>query len=179
MLSTKLPLHEWCIVLLFCTILLILAAFALGRQKSVPIVTIPSESPVTFLQVKVKGQVAKPGTYRLPLHSNLKELMEFAEPLPSADLSQLKWRRQLQDGQTIHVPEQHWITIQMTGAVQQPGPLKILSGTRCCELADQLQVLPEADLRPLRKKNRFLREGESLDIPLRKLKKSQSQNKEK
>ena len=35
------------------------------------------------------------------------------------------------EGQRIHIPERHEITIQVTGAVQQPGPVKILSGTRC------------------------------------------------
>jgi hypothetical protein len=166
----KLPLHEWCVILLFCTILLLLAGFALGREKPIPIPLSSSESTPSVLQVKIEGQVAKPGLYRFPLHTTVRELVEQAEPLPSADLSCVKWRKQLRDGQTVHIPERHWITIHLAGAVQEPGPLKILSGTRCCELADQLDVLPEADLKSLRKKKRFLQEGDLLDVPFLKKK---------
>jgi protein involved in polysaccharide export with SLBB domain len=172
--SSKLPLHEWCIILLFCAILLALAGFALGRQKQIPpsSASIPFlESQVTVLKVKIEGQVAKPGQYRLPLNISLAELVEQAQPLPSADLSQLKMRRKLKDGQTIHIPERRWITIQVAGAVQEPGPLKILSGTRCCEIAEQLKVLPEADLKSIRQKKRFLEEGDFIEIPFKKAKK--------
>lgn len=166
----KLPLHEWCIILLFCTILLLLAGFALGHEKSIPVTSSSSESIPSVLQVKIEGQVAKPGLYRFPLRTTIKELVEQAEPLPSADLSYVKWRKQLRDGQTIHIPERHEITIHLAGAVQEPGPLKILSGTRCCELADQLNVLPEADLKSLRKKKQFLQDGDVIEIPFLKKK---------
>jgi hypothetical protein len=170
MMSSKLPLHEWCIILLFCAILLVLAGFALGKKKQLPSLTISTEAPLTVLQVKIEGQVAKPGLYRLPLRRSLKEIIDQAQPLPSADLSQLKWRRKLRDGQTIHIPERHWITIQIAGEVQQPGPLKIMSGTRCCELADQLKTLPTADLNSLRKKKRFLQEGDLVEVSAKKVK---------
>ncbi len=164
--SPYLPLHEWCVIILFCVILLILAGFALGNQKRLP-PSLPSEPVLTTLQVKIMGQVAKPGVYRLPLKATVKELLEQAQPLSSADLSQVKERRQLRDGQTIHIPERHWITIEITGAVQQPGPLTVLSGTRYCELADQLEVLPEAELKFLRKKKSFLKEGAVIEVPLK------------
>src|SRR5215211_359741 len=105
--KTKLPIHEWCIILLFCFILLALAGFAFIQPKSmgtsIAFVLPPEEA--TVLQVKIEGQVAKPGLYRLPLDATLKQLLEQAEPLPTADLSQLNWRRKLRDGQTLHIPE--------------------------------------------------------------------------
>lgn len=167
--TTKLPVHEWCIILLFCLILLVLAGFAFGRSKPVIDTTmLAPPPPITALQVKIEGQVAHPGSYQLPLHATLKQLLEQAQPLPSADLSQLNWRRKLRDGQTLHIPERRLMTINVAGAVQQPGPLQILSGTRCCELVDQLQVLPEADLTALRKKRSFLQEGDLIEVPIKK-----------
>lgn len=165
--TTKLPLHEWYIVLIFCLILLALAGFALVRPKSPPpLVPLPLISEeITVLQVKIEGQVAKPGLYRLPLHTTLKELLKQAEPLASADLSQLNWRRRLRNGQTIHIPKRYSITIHLTGAVEQPGPLEILSGTRYCELADQLLALPNADLKAMRKRTSFVQEGECIEVP--------------
>jgi hypothetical protein len=165
---TKLPVHEWCIVLLFCLILLVLAGFALGRSKPIPVsIPLPKQAPVTVLEVKIEGQVAKPGLYRLPLHATVNELLKQAEPLPSADLSQFHGKRKLRNEQTLYIPERHLITIQVTGAIMQPGYLQILSGTRYCELADQLQILPEADLKAIRKKKSFIREGDSIEIPIK------------
>jgi hypothetical protein len=172
---SKLPFHEWCMILLFCAILLILAGFALGRQKHLP-APASLEQRETILQVRIEGQVAKPGLYRLPPCTLQKELIEQAQPLPTADLSQVKWRSQLRDGQTIHIPKRHEITIQIIGAVQQPGPMTILSGTRCCELTEQLHVLPEADLHPICKKKRFLQEGDIIEIPFKKQKKKSKTN---
>lgn len=168
--AAKLPIHEWCIILLFCLILLALAGFALNRPKpAFAADPLPAEPIATLLEVRVEGQVAKPGLYRLPFQAKLKDLLEQAQPLPSADLSQLNWRRKLRNGQTLHVPERRIITIQLAGAVRQPGPLSILSGTRCCELADQLPVLPEADLKAMRKKRRFLQEGDYIEIPIKRV----------
>lgn len=175
----KLPLHEWIIVLLFCFILLLLAGFALGRPKAQPPYIEPPPlkfNPISFqkpkkataLQVKIEGEVTYPGHYRLPLHATVKELLEQAEPLASADLSQLHWRRRLRQDQTVRIPKRHLITIQISGAVKHQGPLEIFSGTRFCELADQLTVLPDADLKAMRKKRSFVQEGAHIEIPFQK-----------
>lgn len=176
--TTKLPVHEWCIILLFCSILLALAGFAWGRPKSVidSIALAPQSSLAKVLQIKIEGQVAKPGLYYLPLRATLKELFEQAQPLPSADLSQFKGRRKLRDGQTIFVPERHFITIQIAGAVRQPGSLKILSGTRYSELADQLEILPEGDLKPILRKKSFVHEGDCIRVPSKKKRQTKKVN---
>lgn len=172
--TTKLPLHEWVIVLLFCLILLALTGFALVRPKPLPPSSVPLPSiseEATVLQIKIEGQVSKPGLYRLPLNATMKKLLEQAEPLASADLSQLNWRRRLCNGQTIQIPERHPIIIHLTGAIEQPGPLEILSGTRYCELADQLPALTDADLKAMRKKKSFVQEGECIDVPFKRKRK--------
>lgn len=168
--TSKLPFNEWCIILLFCLILLALSVFAFMERKIVPAPR-PSELQATVLEVKIEGEVANPGLYQLPLKSTLKELLEKAQPLPTADLSQVSGRRRLRDGQTIRIPERQWITIQIAGMVPQPGPMKILSGTRMHELAAELQVLPEADMKALKKRKSFLKEGEIVDVPAKKPKK--------
>lgn len=179
----KLPLYEWCIITLFCAILLVLATLAFGRQEhTVP--AAPPSPPPAGMQIKVEGEVANPGIYELPLTGTLKELLAQAQPLPNADLSQLNWRRRLRDGQTIRIPVRKPITITIAGAVVEPGPMEILSGTRYQELADQLQVLPEADMTVLRKRRRIIQEGDVVTIPVKKKKgeksiKSKEKNKKK
>lgn len=171
--TAKLPLHEWCIIVLFCLVLLALAGFAWLRPK--PVLETPSFTSIpaaTALQIKIEGQVAKPGLYRFPLKTTLKQLLEQIEPLPSADLSKFNRRRKLHDGQTLYIPERHPINIEVSGAVLQPGPLQILSGTRCCELADQLQALPEADLNAMRKKRGYIQEGDVIKVAYKKISKS-------
>lgn len=179
--SPKLLIHEWCVILLFCAILLVLAGFVvIGKQNPLPAplsfsesqMTISSNSLDSVVYIKIEGQVLNPGLYPLSSNTSLKELLKQAQPLPSADLSQLKWRRKLHDGQTIRIPERVWMTVQITGAVQQPGPLKILSGTRVCEILEYLQVLPEADIKLISKKQRFVQAGEVIKIPLKKQRKN-------
>lgn len=164
------PLHEWIIVLLFCLILLVLAGFALSRPKPSPraISSYSIPEKITVLQVKIEGEVAKPGRYRLPLQATMKELLEEAEPLASADLSQMNYRRRLRNDQTIHVPKRRIMTVQVTGAVEHSGPFEILSGTRYFELAEQLAFLPDADLKAVRKRRSFIQEGQRIDIPFQK-----------
>lgn len=169
--GTKLPLHEWLIILLFCSLLLGLTAIALIKPKPV-FDSISSRNekiiPSDVMQIKVEGYVAKPGFYQLPYQTTLKKLLEMVEPASSADLSELNYRKKLRDGQTIIIPERKIITIQVTGAVQEPGALKILSGTRCCDLADQLKLLPEADIKALKRKNRFVKGGDMIEVQFQK-----------
>lgn len=169
-----LPIHEWLIVLLFCAILLILCGYAwLGRKtcpqipsrfQSSELVVSTAQAP-KVLHIKIEGEVSKPGTYELPLNSTLQEVLDLAKVLPTADLSDVKWRRKLRDGQTIRIPERRWITIEVLGAVVQPGARRVLSGTRVCELLEQIAMLPDADCKPLKKKRQYIQEGDRLVVP--------------
>lgn len=170
----RLPFHEWSIIILFCAILLSLAAHAfLGRGK----ITIPAEftrdvkkenSLDEQIQVKVIGEVQKPGLYEISSTSTLKNLLDLVQPLPTADLSQLKWRRKLRNGQTIRVLKGNPITIRVTGAVQEPCSLEILSGTRVCELADRIAFTSESDVKAFTQKKRYLHDGDEVNVPFKK-----------
>lgn len=173
----KLPVYEWTIILLFSAILVVLSAFALLRSKPTPSdYVLPSIPPSTFIEVWVSGQVADPGLYKLPLKCTLKYLLELAIPLESADLSELNYRRKLHDGQKIHIPERVLITIYVSGAVEEEGAVQVLSGTRYNELGKQLKMLPDADLKTINQKTRFVKEGETILIPFKKAKKCCKKN---
>lgn len=162
-----LPVHEWSIIVLFCALLLLLAAFALGGASKGGDKTLCPPPKQTFLQVRIEGAIAHPGIHQLPLRTTLKHLIEQAKPLSTADLSQLNMRRKLYDGQTIRIPSRHPIKIVVTGAVKNPGHMEIESGTRFCDLVEELELLPEADLKSVRKKRGFVLEGENVHIPLK------------
>lgn len=166
MIQPKLPLHEWLIVLLFCSILLLLSFFSIfGSSSHKTIPSTSSKSPAFLsLEVTIEGAVYCPGTYEMPLKSSLDNLLEIAQPLPIADLSQLNKRRQLIDGQIVKIPEKKWITIYLEGEVEHPGPFQLLSGTRCYELVDQIDFKPEADKNHLKRMRRYLKEGETVKI---------------
>lgn len=174
--TRSLPLHEWIIIVLFCLILMALSAYALAGQRKIPVPKVEEVRKIV-LEVKIGGEVAHPGTYSLPLKSTMKELLAQAEPLSSADLSQLNYRKKLRDGQVINIPTRAWITIQLAGMVEEPGPLKILSGTRIQELVGQLKLLPEADAKALSKRRSFLFEGDTLNVPAKKIRKSKKSKK--
>lgn len=176
MAKNKLPFHEWAIVSLFGLILLALAGYAWVRPKpgldSISLAPLPPSS--ILLRVNVEGQVIKPGAYDMPRNATIKMLLEEVQPLPKADLSQLNRRKKLRDGQTIHIPERRPIIIHIKGAVKNPGKKEILSGTRYCELADQLEITPEADLNSIRRRKSYIQEGESIEIPAKKRKNKKS-----
>ncbi|MFI0434199.1 MAG: hypothetical protein ACH350_00540 [Parachlamydiaceae bacterium] len=171
--AKHLRLHEWVIVLLFCLILLALAGFAIGRSKpSLPgLKPLAISDEITVLEVKIEGEIRKPGLYRLPRHATMNDLLIQSEALPSADLSVLNWKRRLRNNQTVIVPKRRLISITIKGAVEQPGVMQILSGTRYCHLVDLLPLLPEADLTNMRKKQRFVDDGDCIDVPYRKKRK--------
>lgn len=169
--TPKLPFFEWCIIVLFCAIVALLACFALLRKPSYPpskIITQELNPSITQLQVTITGEVFRPGTYELDVNTTLKDLIELADPLPSADLSKVNSRRKLYDGQSVYVPPKTPLTITILGAVQNPGTLQIMSGTRVYELANQIAFLPEADIQFIRTKRRYLKEGDIINVPSKK-----------
>ncbi len=168
--TKHLPLHEWTIILLFCFILLLIAGFAFGRSKPTPFQNhFPQQSEeMSILNVTIHGEIAKPGLYRLPSRSSIKQLLEQAEPLASADLSQMQWRKHLREGQTIHVPKRGPITIYLEGAVEQSGALQVLSGSRVNEVINAFKPLPEADLLGLKRRKGFVKEGMIIKVPFKK-----------
>jgi protein involved in polysaccharide export with SLBB domain len=165
----KLPLHEWGIILLFCIILMVLSGIAIGRQslrQHTPFS--PTEAPMdSLVHVSVKGAVTIAGKYDLAIGSTIQDLLNLSGLSPAADLSQIKLKTKLKNGQRILVPERKWMTIYLEGAVENPGAMKIMSGIRCQELSSVLTLPPEADVKALQKRRHYLREGEVVHIPFK------------
>lgn len=168
--STKLPLYEWVIVLLFCAILILLSFFALFREtpKREKTFQLTKDFIQQKIEITLQGAVANPGLYEFSPKSTVGDVLKIAQLHPIADTSQLHTRRQLIDGQVIRIPEKKWITIYVEGAVLEPGPLQIFSGTRCQELVGQLDFTPDADINNLKKMRRYLKEGEVVRVPKKK-----------
>lgn len=169
--TSKLPLFEWCIIILFCGILFLLGCVALFKKPSHPPLAMSSQELIQHkkqLQVTINGEVSNPGSYELDINTTLKDLLALAHPLPSADLSTVNNRRKLYDGQAVHVHPKVPIQITIYGAVRHPGPFQTMSGTRVNELINQIAFLPEADIQSIRTKRRFLKDGDVLVIPSKK-----------
>lgn len=170
--TAKLRTYEWCVILLFCSIMLVLASYATIRSKpvmdSLPLPPLPA--PSQQIQITVIGEVVHAGLHYLPQGSKMQNVLDLVQPLPSADLSQLNYRRRLRDGQTVQIPQRQKMTIQISGAVKSPGSIEMLSGTRYCDWIPQLEVLPEADISKLKKRKGFIQNGVSIEIPVKKKK---------
>lgn len=162
--------YEWIIVVLFCLILLSLSLFSLKgfANRSCPEELRQQLGKAIEIEVQVGGAVAKPGIYRLPIKSTLKELLKEAELLSTADLSQINMRKSLANGQVVDIAYRHPITIYLSGAVQYPGEMEILSGTRYCELVEQVEFAQGADLAAIKRRKSFVAGGAKVAVPFRK-----------
>ncbi len=173
--SARLPFHEWCIVILFSLILFTMVALGWTRPQNELLPT--NTSKAALVNVSIEGAVLKPGNYELPSTATIKHLLALAQPLESADLSEIRERRRLYDKQTVQVPHGKMMTIYLNGAVKEVGAVSIRKGTRLSEFVAKLEVLPEADISLLQKRKRFLKEGEHLHVPTKKLLKARKTTK--
>lgn len=172
----KLPVHEWIMIVLFCGVLITLSGIAFYRQSSGRQIDVSlfEQTKSSVLHVSVSGAVLNPGRIELPLGSTVRDSLDKAGVLPEADLSRLRMNGKVKSGQRIVVPERVWITVILEGAIANPGPFKILSGTRCCELISLLNLPSEANIAGLKKLRRYLKEGEVIAIPFKKNKEARS-----
>jgi competence protein ComEA len=70
-----------------------------------PVIQRAEETKRVELQVHVAGEVSAPGVYQVALGSRVKDAVELARPLASADLHALNLAAPLQDGQRVLVPK--------------------------------------------------------------------------
>ena len=164
----RLPFHEWVIVSLLVIAFLTLALVTQFKQAA-PLPPVQNSHLLVddSIVVTIKGAITRPGDYSFKRGARLKELLAQAEPLPEADLESIKSNSKMRDGQIIKIASQRWITIQVEGAVESPGAMRVKHGTNRNELIEQLSLLPEADVSKLQTK-RLLRNGEVLQVPVKK-----------
>lgn len=107
MMPAALAFHERLIVILFGAILLILCVHSLiNSQFSHPLeVEQLTQKFDEMVEVAVEGAVRYPGVYKFPVKSQIKDLLEIAEPLALADCKGLKPGKLLKQGQRFVVKE--------------------------------------------------------------------------
>lgn len=163
--SPKLPFHEWIIIFLIIVLMLSLAVVThLRDQDPLPETGHAFSLYSDTYKVTISGAVSKPDTYILKKGATLKVLLDLAEPLPNADLSKVNLKRKLKDEETFYIPSKKLITVYLEGAVANQGPLHLYEGSSLQDLLQNVEFLPNADKRSLKKK-RILKDEEIVVIP--------------
>lgn len=163
--ASKLPLHEWIIVGLILTIMMFITLITAYKSSSVPkVIEHVQQQALDEIEVKVEGAVEKPDFYIVPKGSVMEAVLEKARPTEEADLSPLKLKSELRDGQKIKVLKKEMITIVIEGAVKYPGPLVIEKGKKLEDLLGIVELTPEANDKVLKRK-RKLQDQEVVKVP--------------
>ncbi len=171
---SKLFPHEWIIVSLLIITLCLLTYVSLGRNVSLPPANTTAELTSDVVQVSISGAVANPGSFELKKGSKLKDLLALAEPITEADLSKIKPNARLKDGQTIKIPALIWLNIHVIGAIEEEEQLLcVLKGTKLQDIVEKIEFAPNADIAKLQKK-RLLKDGETVEVTLKKPKKGEA-----
>ncbi len=153
--------------MLIAIIVLLTGITYFNQDKTSASYPAPSLAISSEVQIWIEGAVAKPGAYVLKKGSHLEDVLACAQPLAEADLTQLKLKKTLYDGQKIQIPTKLFMTVILEGAIEQPGPLKVPQGIFLKDLDQYAKFLPEADLKKIKKKKR-LKDGEIVQIPAKK-----------
>jgi hypothetical protein len=97
-----LPVHEWLSIVSLSALLLTLTLFAL-RGPSSHLVGKPHHLIDPEVDIYIEGAVKKPGAYRVPRQSHVREALDQAGVLPNANLKRLKLDRKVRNGEIINV----------------------------------------------------------------------------
>ncbi|MBA3815051.1 MAG: SLBB domain-containing protein [Parachlamydiaceae bacterium] len=164
--AITLKIHEWLAVALLIAILGALSMMAyltkgsVGEQdRSMPAFLSKSGK----IEVLIEGAVINPGTYYLPSGIAMKDVLMLAQLLPNADLRRFNMSAQLKKGRVVNVPSKSMITINLKGAVENPGEISVPKGTRLVDLKALIQLGENVDSKALNRK-RKLKDGETVTI---------------
>lgn len=159
----KLSTPEWFAILSIIIAMLTLCIVTSLRGPEIPQEIMAKEvASVQEIEVTVTGAVSNPGAHNIPKGSTIQDLLVVVQPLPEADLTHLILEKKLKNHQKIQIPKTT-ITVFLEGAVIQPGPLTLPTGSRLESLIDTIAFEDHADLKSLKKK-RKLKDGETIFI---------------
>src|SRR5688500_19030518 len=166
----SLAVHEWLAITAIICFMITLTGFSFFFNQE--ITNVKTGSPYHLkpqeIEVKVEGAVEYPGIIKIKPGATRLEAIEMAKPSPNADLRKIKSSK-VRNGQVIIVPSKQMIQISVSGAVVSPETIKIPKGTRLQDLSGFIALSPEADAAKMNKK-RFIKEGETIVVPERKVK---------
>ncbi|HCU5978812.1 TPA: helix-hairpin-helix domain-containing protein [Staphylococcus pseudintermedius] len=77
-----------------------------------------SQTPQKII-VDIKGAVKKPNTYEMQSDDRMKQLLDKAEPLTTADLSRVNLAEKLTDQKMIYIPDQREVTTSNSSHASQ------------------------------------------------------------
>lgn len=172
LMPSKLQRHEWLIVSILITTLILLTGMAFFSKKRVlPIPRTEHLLTTELVDVTVQGAAEHIGIFELRKGARIKDLWKLCKPTFDADLSSFKPNQLLRDGQVIKIPLKEYLTVYIRGAVQQEVVLRVLKGTQLKDLKDMIVLQKDADIKILNAKRR-LKDQEVIHIRSKKISKN-------
>ena len=165
--ATEIKFHEWLAILILIGIIAGLTIITSNSQLNShgqKIDKAPAHARKNGVEIIVKGAVRYTGTYRLPPGMLMSDILNFADPLPNADLRRYKLETPLNRSRMINVPLRTMIKVHVKGAVKGPQVIEVPKGTRLEELIEKVIFAENANLNVLKKK-RKLKADEIIDVP--------------
>lgn len=155
---------EWVIVSFF---LILLASLVLvSKISSWKAKNLLSEmKPVETVQVKVLGEVLRPGVHELRMGSLCEEVLERARPKRFADLSQINLKAVASP--TLFIPRLERLRILVQGEGVESCELFVPVGARVSDVKSKILLREDGDLSVFRSR-RMLSDGEVIFVGKRK-----------
>lgn len=121
--------------------------------------------PEETITVKVRGAVAKPGIYTVPVKASMPALLALADPLPHGALSDdLKITKNLAGERILSIPRQDHLDVYLSGAIAEENWYSLPKNSKICDISNHIPLSSDADSKFL-KRRRLLKNGEHLVIP--------------
>ena len=153
---------EWLLVASLLLILGTLFVFSKIKAFRTKEGTICATIPV---EVVVSGHVSKPGTYLVDPGTPVSEVIVKAKPKLFANLERFDSGARVPGACSYYIEPKLELTVRVGGACVEE-ELKVIPGTRICDLKKKITLQPGADLAFFKKKRR-LADKETIKIPLK------------
>jgi hypothetical protein len=102
----KLPPGEWLVIIAIIAVMVLLTGVSLlsDRHMTAFVTDSPHHLISQNIDVFVEGAVEHPGAFKIQRGATVEDVIALANPLPKANLSKLKMKYKLRNGQRIRVP---------------------------------------------------------------------------
>lgn len=102
----KLPPGEWLIIIAIVAVMLLLTGVSMlsDRRMTAFVADSPHHLISQDIDVFVEGAVERSGAFKIQRGATVEDIMALAKPLPEANLSKLKMKSKLRNGQRVRIP---------------------------------------------------------------------------
>ena len=122
------------------------------------------EHKIVLVDVAIQGHVKRCGTYSVERGMPIGAVLRKAAPKKFADLRAISLKSPITAPLELKIECLKNLLIRIEGAVQNPGTIQVLPGTRILDLRKIVPLSREADL-TFFKKRHVLEDGETVFIP--------------